>query len=77
MESKKSKKAKDDSTFLKGPKKKGAAKKHKPDWPKMLGDKLNDHEERIAALEGLVRSQNPTNLPPEDPPPQVNNEVKA
>jgi len=68
MESKKSKKAKNDSTFLKGPKKaskKVAAKKHKPDWPKMLGDKVNDHEERIAALEGLVRSQNPTNLPPE------------
>ena len=71
MDSKKSKKAKKENTFLKPKKgaKKVAAKKHKPDWPMMLGDQIGDLAARVAALEELVRKQNPTNLPPEDPPP--------
>jgi hypothetical protein len=31
--------------------KKKAKAKHKPDWPLVFADKIEDHEKRIAALE--------------------------
>ena len=42
--------------------KKKAKGRHKPDWPKMFADKINDLETRVSALE---RSQtNPIPQPP-------------
>ena len=58
-------------------KSKKAKKKSKKAGPVDHTDRFVGLEARVAALEGIVRKQNPTELPPEDPPAQVRNEVPA
>ena len=48
-----------------------AAKKHKPDWPMLLGDRIIDLENRVTALERAQTNPIPDQPVPVEPDPVV------
>jgi len=57
--------------------KKSKKAKKKLKAPPANNNRLRDLERRVEVLEAIARKENPTNLPPQDPPAQVRNEVPA